>query len=144
MAQFGRDKEEWLRKFLELPNGIPSHDTFRRVFSLLDPGQFIKVLVPWTQAVSEASQGQVVAIDGKTLRRSFDRSKEALPVHLLSAWSCEHCVTLGQIRVEEKSNEITAIPKLLETLYLRGSIVTIDAMGCQKSIAADLRERGAE
>jgi predicted transposase YbfD/YdcC len=144
MAQFGRDKESWLRQFLELPNGIPSHDTFRRIFSLLDPGQFIKVLVQWTEALSEASAGQLVAIDGKTLRRSFERSKDALPIHLLNAWSCENSVTLGQIRVADKSNEITAIPQLLKTLYLRGSIVTLDAMGCQKSVASKLREKGAE
>ena len=147
IALFGRGKEEWLRTFLELPNGIPSHDTFGRVFSQLDPEEFQRCFMEWTQGVADLVPGEVVAIDGKTARRSHDgpagaAGKRAL--HLVSAWASANTLTLGQVQTEEKSNEITAIPKLLEMLELEGCIVTIDAMGCQKEIAQGILDRGAD
>ena len=144
VAEFGRSKEGWLRTFLELPHGIPSHDTFRRVFSLLDPEAFQERFRSWVQAANVITAGQVVAVDGKASRRSHDRrgGKEAL--HLVSAWATESRVALGQLAVDGKSNEITAIPKLLEVLMLNGCIVTIDAMGCQHQIARGIVEAGAD
>ena len=141
---YGRAKEAWLKTFLELPNGIPSHDTFSRVLQLLDPRKFHDCFVQWVQALHERTQGQVVPIDGKTLRRSFDSARDLPPLHLVSAWATENRLVLGEIPVDDKSNEITAVPKLLEVLELTGAIVTLDAMGCQKEIAAKARERGAD
>jgi predicted transposase YbfD/YdcC len=138
---FGRLRVAWLQTFLTLPNGIPSHDTFRRVLGLLDPGQFAAGLFRWTQALHEATGGKLIAIDGKTLRRSFAKKSGKLALHLVTAWSSENGLTLGQVACEEKSNEITAIPELLKLLSLRGCTVTIDAMGCQKEIAAQIREQ---
>ncbi len=141
---FGRRKEAFLRQFLALPNGIPSHDTFGRVFAALDPAAFETCFLGWVQATVEATAGQVVAIDGKTLRRSHDRTAGTGPLHLVSAWASANHVVLGQVAVEEKSNEITAIPALLQVLAINGCIVTIDAMGCQKEIARTIRAREAD
>jgi predicted transposase YbfD/YdcC len=140
---FGEVREAWLRKFLELPNGIPSHDTFRRVFELLNRNQFAAGLLQWTQALQEATDSKLIAIDGKTLRRSHRKRGGLAALHLVTAWSTENGLTLGQYATEDKSNEITAIPELLKLLSLKGCTVTIDAMGCQKEIAAAIREAKA-
>ena len=144
VEMFGKSKEEWFRTFLDLPHGIPSHDTFGDVFSRLDPEQFQRCFMEWTQAVSALLPGEVVAIDGKTVRRSHDKRAGKQAIHLVSAWASANTLTLGQVKTEEKSNEITAIPKLLEMLELSGCIVTIDAMGCQKEIARTIVDRGAD
>jgi predicted transposase YbfD/YdcC len=141
METFGRMRREWLKTFLELPGGIPSHDTFRRVFGLLDRKQFAVCLFKWTQALHEATGGKLVAIDGKALRRSFAKKSGKAMLHLVTAWSSENGLTLAQVACEEKSNEITAIPELLKLLSLKGCTVTIDAMGCQKEIAQQIREQ---
>jgi predicted transposase YbfD/YdcC len=138
---FGRLRHAWLKKFLALPNGIPSHDTFQRVLSLLDRKQFAICLFQWTQALHEATGGKLIAIDGKTLRRSFAKKSGKAALHLVTAWSSENGLTLGQVACEEKSNEITAIPELLKLLSLQGCTVTIDAMGCQKEIAQQIRDQ---
>ncbi len=138
---FGKHRLSWLRGFLKLPNGIPSHDTFRRVFGSLDRKQFAACLFQWTQALHEAMGGKVIAIDGKTARRSFQKKSGLKALHLVTAWATEGGLTLGQVACEEKSNEITAIPELLRLLNLKGSTVTIDAMGCQTAIAAQIREQ---
>jgi predicted transposase YbfD/YdcC len=132
---WGVANQQWLQTFLELPNGIPSRDTFRRTISRIDPDQFQKAFLRWLRCINKRIQG-VVAIDGKTLRRS--RSGDKGPLHIVSAWACEQHLTLGQRTVDGKSNEITAIPELLATLAIKGAIVTIDAMGCQKNIAAQI------
>jgi predicted transposase YbfD/YdcC len=144
IEDFGHAKDDWLSTFLALPNGIPSHDTFRRVFERLDPDEFQRCFLRWVEALHEATERQVVAIDGKTLRRSFDRAKGKSALHLVHAWATANHLLLGQVAVDEKSNEITAIPKLLKMLGLSGAIVTIDAMGCQKEIARTIRERKAD
>lgn len=144
IAEFGRAKADWLRRFLALPNGIPSHDTLGRVFSRLDPEQFQAGFLEWARSVSQLTQGEVVAIDGKTLRGSGDRGAGLRPLHLVSAWAAANRLTLGQVRTTAHSNEITAIPQLLRLLDLRGCLVTIDAMGCQKSIARQIVVSGAD
>ena len=144
IEDFGNVKRDWLKTFLDLPNGIPSHDTFRRLFERLDPGEFQKGFLSWVEALHEATERQVIAIDGKTLRRSFDRAKGQSALHLVHAWATANHVLLGQVAVDEKSNEITAIPKLLKMLSITGAIVTIDAMGCQKEIARTIRGRKAD
>ena len=144
VAMFGRSKEEWFRTFLELPNGIPSHDTFGDVFARLDPEGFQECFMEWSRGVAELLPGEVVAIDGKTVRRSHDRYASKRALHLVSAWASANTLTLGQVQTEEKSNEITAIPRLLEMLELKGCIVTIDAMGCQKEIAQTILDRSAD
>lgn len=144
VAFFGRCKEAWFRQWLELPNGIPSHDTFGRVFAMLDAEQFAGCLGRWMAAVQEATQGQVVAIDGKSLRGSRDGAKGKGAVHLVSAWASSNHLVLGQVKVDDKSNEITAIPELLRLLSLKGCIVTIDAIGCQKAIAQEIVNREAD
>jgi predicted transposase YbfD/YdcC len=136
---FARGREDWLKKFLRLPEGIPSHDTFERVFDRLDPAQFQACFREWMNALHETLGLSQIAIDGKTLRGSGGDGLKTL--HLVSAWATANCLSLGQVAVEEKSNEITAIPKLLELLELKGAFVTIDAMGCQKAIAAKIVER---
>ena len=140
---FAEVRQDWLRKFLELPGGIPSHDTFRRVFGLLERNQFAAGLLQWTQALQDATRGKVVAIDGKTLRRSHRKRAGLAALHLVTAWCTENGLTLGQYATEDKSNEITAIPELLKLLNIKGCTVTIDAMGCQKEIAAGIRAAGA-
>src|SRR6478609_2548609 len=139
IEDFGEAKLDWLRTFLTLPNGIPSHDTFRRVFERLDPGEFQKCFLGWIEAFHEATERQVIAIDGKTLRRSFDRAEGKSAPHMVHAWAVANHLLLGQVAVDEKSNEITAIPVLRKALEISGAIVTIDAMGCQKDIARTIR-----
>jgi predicted transposase YbfD/YdcC len=144
MEKYGKAKEKWLSTFLELPNGIPSHDTFGRVFSLLCPSVFEQCFMAWVQDIRRLIHGEVIAIDGKTVRRSHDRTHGLKPIHLVSAWASENGLVLGQQRTEEKSNEITAIPQLLELLIVKGGIVTIDAMGCQKEIAKKILDESAD
>jgi predicted transposase YbfD/YdcC len=144
IEEFGKAKIEWLRGFLELPNGIPSHDTFGRVFGRLDPEQFQRCFLSWVQALYEITQGQVVALDGKTLRRSHDRRLGRAAIRMVSAWACANHLVLGQVRVEDESNEITALPELLTLLSLKGCIVTIDAIGCQAEIAQLIVEQEAD
>jgi predicted transposase YbfD/YdcC len=144
VATFGTAKEAWFRTFLALPNGIPSHDTFTNVFRKLDPERFQTCFVAWVSCLSTLLPGQVVSIDGKTLRGSYDTQDSRAAIHLVSAWASEQSLVLGQLKTAEKSNEITAIPQLLDGLALAGCLVTIDAMGCQKTIAAKIRERGAD
>jgi len=138
---FGQSKIEWLRTFLELPNGIPSHDTFGRVFSRLDPEQLEHCFQNWMQALAQATGGQLVAIDGKTLRGSFDKAGGKAAIHMVSAWCEANRLVLGQLATDAKSNEIEAIPRLLRMLDLTDAVVTIDAMGCQKAIARQIREQ---
>jgi predicted transposase YbfD/YdcC len=141
---FGKAKRDWFKTFLELPNGIPSHDTFGRLYAAMDPEEFSRCFTRWVQSIAELTQGEVVPIDGKTLRRSFDRASSKSAIHMVSAWASENSLVLGQVKTEEKSNEITAIPKLLEILHLRGCIVTIDAMGCQREVVERIVEKGAD
>jgi predicted transposase YbfD/YdcC len=144
LASFGRCKETWLRTFLDLPAGIPSADTFRRVLSALDPEAFRQAFVTWMQTLVGNTKGKLVAIDGKAARRSFDRANEKSALHLVSAWVRDNQLVLGQLATEEKSNEITAIPALLGMLDVRGATVTIDAMGAQKEIAKTIIEKKAD
>lgn len=144
IEEFGRAKEAWLRRFLRLENGIPSHDTISRVFRLLKPEAFDACFREWTQSLVEQLGLRQVAIDGKTLRRSHDRRGMKNALHLVCAWSVENHLVLGQTAVDDKSNEITAIPELLKLLELKGAIVTIDAMGCQKEIAAEVVRGGGD
>jgi predicted transposase YbfD/YdcC len=144
IALYGRSKLAWLKTFLELANGIPSHDTFRRVFMLIDPDAFEAGFTAWTGSLVAGFEREVVAIDGKTLRRSFDHGREQSPLHLVSAWASEQGLVLGQRCVDGKSNEITAIPALLDQLALQNSIVTLDAMGCQTVIAERILARGGD
>jgi predicted transposase YbfD/YdcC len=141
---FGEAKEKWFRAFLELPNGIPSHDTFNRVFNRLDPEQFQSCFISWIRAASQIIDGQVIAIDGKVLRRSHDQGIGKAAIDMVSAWATANHLVLGQVKVDEKSNEITAIPQLLKALEISGCIITIDAMGCQTEIAAEIIEQEAE
>lgn len=144
MEQYGEANEEFLRTFLELPHGIPSHDTFGEVYARLDTAEFKRCFANWVEAIRTATDGEVIAIDGKTLRRSHRRSAGKGAIHLVSAWATRNRLSLGQAKVDEKSNEITAIPELLNLLYLKGCIVTIDAMGTQKEIAEQIRQKGAD
>lgn len=140
---FGKTKEAWLQTFLELPNGIPSHDTFGRVFARIDPKQFEECFLSWVGGVTDKISG-VVAIDGKTLRGSHDRANGKKALHLVSAWAAENRMVLAQVAVDEKSNEITAIPELLKLLDLEGCLVTIDAIGTQRAIAAQIIDQQAD
>jgi len=144
VASFARKKIQWLETFLELPNGVPSHDTFDRVFRLVDPDEFERRFIAWTGLVANLLPGEVVAIDGKTLRGSHDEKNGKSAIHCVSAFASGNQLVLGQLVTEEKSNEITAIPKLLETLAISGCLVTIDAMGCQKVIAEKIVNSGAD
>jgi predicted transposase YbfD/YdcC len=144
IEEFGQIREAWLREFLELPNGIPSHDTFGRVFARLDADAFRRSFIDWVRAVHTLTAGQVIAVDGKTMRGSVDKPNGKAALHVVSAWASENALVLGQLAVEDNSNEITAIPQLLEMLVLQGCIVTVDALGCQKKIAQTIREAKAD
>jgi len=144
VEDFGKSNEEWFRTFLELPNGIPSHDTFGRFFSLLDPEAFQDAFLQWVQSVNDVFEGQDISIDGKCLRRSHDKSNDKSAIYMVSAWASSNKLVLGQVKTDEKSNEITAIPKLLRVLEIEGCIVTIDAAGCQRKIAAQIRSQGGD
>jgi predicted transposase YbfD/YdcC len=144
MEAYGKAKREWFATFLALPNGIPSHDTFGRVFAALDPDQFQACFLAWVQAAITQTDGTVIACDGKTVRRSHDRGVGKAPVHMVSAWASANRLVLAQRAVAEKSNEITAIPALLDLLMLKGCIVTIDALGCQTAIAQTIIDREAD
>ena len=141
---FGNAKRPWLDSLLDLPHGIPSHDTFGRVFAALDPVQFQTCFLAWVQATVTHTEGQVIALDGKTVRHSHNRSAGKAAIHMVSAWASANHLVLGQMVVDEKSNEITALPALLAVLMLRGCIVTIDALGCQKEIAARIVAQDAD
>ena len=141
---FGKSKLEWLKTFLTLPNGIPSHDTFGRVFAIINPEEFEKSFMEWVQAINELTQGQVIAIDGKQLRGSQDSESGKEAIYMVSAWATENEMVLGQRKVDEKSNEITAIPKLLRLLEIAGCIVTIDAIGTQTKITKTIVEQGGD
>jgi len=142
IARFGETKEAWFRKFLQLPNGMPSHDTIGRIFSLLDPKQFQESFVAWIRSAVTLSGGKVIAIDGKTNRHTF--GKETKPLHLVSAFATANGVALGSVATRKKSNEITAIPELLKLLDISGCLITTDAMGCQSDVAADIVTRGGD
>jgi len=144
IARFGTTKREWLARFLNLESGIPSHDRFNAIFAAIKPAEFEKCLLSWITALHEVTGGQVIAIDGKTLRRSFDAANSKAAIHMVSAWATANHISLGQVVVHAKSNEITAIPKLLEMLELSGAMVTIDAMGCQTEIARQIVDAGAD
>lgn len=144
MENFGQAKIAWLKQILELPNGIPAHDTFARVFARLNPEQFQACFLNWVKSLVSLSDGEVVAIDGKTLRQSYDSADGKAAIHMVSAWATTNRLVLGQRKVDAKSNEITAIPQLIKALELEGCIVTIDAMGCQKQIAQQIIERKAD
>jgi predicted transposase YbfD/YdcC len=141
---FGQAKYDWFRQFLRLPHGIPSHDTFGRVFGLLDAEQFQRCFMDWVQAIQEVTQGQVVAVDGKKLRRSYDKTLGKKAIYMVSAWASENRLVLGQSKVDDKSNEIPAVPELLDMLEIAGCIVTTDAMNCQTKTAQTVIEKQAD
>ena len=143
METYAKAKEKFLRSFSKLPNGIPSDDTFNRVFSSIDPEQFESCFIDWVLSLVELSDGEVVPIDGKTLRGAKANGKKS-PIHMVSAWASENNMVLGQVKVSDKSNEITAIPKLLELITIKGCVVTIDAMGCQQDIAKCIIEQESD
>lgn len=143
METYAKSKEDFLRTFLDLPNGIPSDDTFNRVFSSLNPEQFESCFIDWVMGLVKLSEGEVIPIDGKTIRGAKANGKKS-PIHMVSAWASENNMVLGQVKVSEKSNEITAIPKLLELIAIKDCIVTIDAMGCQKDIAEKIIDNDAD
>jgi len=144
IATYGRAKEAWLRTFLAVPHGIPAHDTFGRVFAMLDPASVEARFLTWVQATVTPLATQVIAVDGKRLRRSHDRAQGRTPLHLISAWATETGVALGQVRVADHDNEIVALPALLEQVVVAGATVTIDAMGCQREVARTSVERKGE
>ena len=143
MEQYGHEKEDFLKTFLVLENGIPSHDTFNRVFSAINPKQFEQCFINWVQELANLNDKEVVAIDGKTIRGAKSHGKKS-PIHMVSAWASEQNMVLGQVKTDEKSNEITAIPALLKVLCLKNTVITIDAMGCQESIAKDIIDKEAD
>jgi predicted transposase YbfD/YdcC len=144
IEQFGEEKQEWLKKWIALENGIPSHDCIARVIARILPAKMTECFIAWTRSVAEITDGEVVAIDGKTARHSYDRKKNLGAIHMVSAWANKAGMSLGQVKTEVKSNEITAIPILLDMLEIKGCIVTIDAMGCQTDIAAKIVEKKAD
>lgn len=144
IEQYGHSKYEWLKTFLELPNGIPSHDTIRRVFIIMNPDEFRIAFINWVESTTTLLPGSGIHIDGKTLRRSHDKTNGKAAIHMVSAWASEVNMVLGQLKTEEKSNEITAIPELLDLLDISGCIITIDAMGCQKKIADKIIDKGGD
>ncbi len=141
---YGHSKVDWLKRFLALPNGIPSHDTISRLFAVLDPAELQDCFTSCIKSIAQLSDGEVVSIDGKSVRRSYDQGKGKGAIHMVSAWASQNRLVLGQVKVDSKSNEITAIPKLLEVLDISGCIVTIDAMGAQTAIAKQIIEQGAD
>lgn len=143
MEEYGKMKLPWLKTFLALPNGIPSYDTFNRFFAALDPNEFEDRFLKWVKSLCESSDGEIISIDGKTIRGSREQGCKTA-THIVSAWADKNELILGQVKVEDKSNEITAIPRLLDALLLKGSIVTIDAMGCQKNIAKQIVKKQAD
>ena len=144
IAAFGKAKRKWLERFLDLKDGIPSHDRFNAILAAIKPAEFEKCFLNWITALQEISDGQIIAIDGKTLRRSYDKASGKAAIHMVSAWATENHISLGQVVTDEKSNEITAIPKLLEMLELNGALITIDAMGCQTAIAEQIVDSDAD
>jgi predicted transposase YbfD/YdcC len=144
IEEFGQSKKEWLQRFIELPYGIPCHDTIARLMARLEPNVLQQCFFQWMSDVLEAIEGDIIAIDGKTLRRSFDKASRKNALHMVSAWSCIGGIALGQIKTDEKSNEITAIPRLLELLEVKKCIITIDAIGCQKNIASIIIQKKAD
>ena len=144
IQEVGEAKYEWFKKFLELPNGIPSHDTFGRVLAALNPAQFKNCFLNWIKSIRTATKGEVIPVDGKTLRHSFDTKSGKSAIHMVSAWAGKNSMVLGQVKVDQKSNEITAIPELLDLIAIGGCIVTIDAMGCQKEIAEKIVDSDAD
>ena len=144
LERFGNAKLTWFRTFLALPHGIPSHDTFGRVFAALDPEAFKAAFLAWVGTLAAVMPGDVIAIDGKTLRHTFDTAADKAAIHMVSAWATAQGLCLGQVKTDAKSNEITAIPKLLDVLALTGRIVTIDAMGCQTAIAGAIHAKGGD
>ena len=144
IESFGNSKYSWFKKILKLPNGIPSHDTFARVFAKLDPQQFQESFLSWVQSINKITEGEIVAIDGKTLRSSYNKKKKKRAIHMISAWADRARLVLGQRKVDEGSNEITAIPELIKVLELSGCIVTIDAIGCQKEIVKQIVNKEAD
>ena len=144
IAEFGQQKEEWLKTVLQLPHGIPSADTIARVFQRINPDEFHRCFLSWTGVLTQELGCQQIGIDGKTLRSSADRTSGKRPLHLVSAWSTANRLVLGQQAVDGKSNEITAIPALLKLLEIKGAIVSIDAMGCQKAIAEQIVNAGGD
>jgi predicted transposase YbfD/YdcC len=144
IVAWARQKRDWLARILDLTNGIPSHDRFNAVFKALKPAEFERCLLSWITSLHEITSGQVIAIDGKALRQSFDKAAGKSAIHMVSAWAAANRITLGQVVVDAKSNEITAIPKLLELLDVSGCLVTIDAMGCQAAIAGEIIRGGAD
>jgi len=145
MALFGQSKQAWLQTFLALPHGIPSHDTFGRVFARLNPQRFQECFLSWTRAVAQFTEGTLISLDSKTVKASFDRATTTSPLHMVSAWCSEQGgLVLGQRKTDTKSNEITAIPELLQLLAIKGCIVTIDAMGCQTAIARQIQAQGGD
>ena len=143
IESFGNAKLEWFETFLELPNETPSHDIFGRVFSIIDARNFQDLFIEWTKPVWEAAEGQVVAIDGKTVRRSADRANVKYPIHMAVAWATANGAALGQVKTDDYSNDTTAIPKLIKTLEIKGGVVTIDAMDRRKKIARQVVKQGA-
>lgn len=144
IAKFARSKQDWFGQFLDLTNGVPSHDRFNAVIGMLKPAEFEKCLLSWVTSLHEITDGQVIAIDGKTLRRSYDRASSKSAIHMVNAWATANHISLGQVVTDAKSNEITAIPKLLEIIDIKGALVTIDAMGCQTEIAEKIVESGGD
>ena len=144
IAEFGEKKREWFARFLDLRNGIPLHDRFNAILAAIKPAEFETCFLSWITALQEITDGQVIAIDGKTLRRSFDTANGKTAIHMVSAWATANQISLGQVVVDAKSNEITAIPKLLQMLEISGCLVTIDAMGCQTEIAKQILAAGAD
>ena len=144
IEKFGKAKRKWLSTFLELPAGIPSHDTFNRVFARLDPDQFRSGFISWVNSIRKMIPGEIIAIDGKQNRRTHDKKLGKKAIHMVSAWASQNKLVFGQFKVDDKSNEITAIPELLKMLYIKGCIITIDAMGCQKAIASCIVEKEAD
>ena len=140
IEEFGRTKLEWLRRYVPLANGIPVDDTIARIISALSVGGFQECFMSWMEDVVKLSDGEIIAVDGKTQRRSHDRRRGVKALHMVSAWACGNGVVLGQVKTEEKSNEITAVPELLDKLELSGCIVTLDAMGCQRAIGSRSRK----